>query len=77
MWLLITSCIGFLISNLCLATINNDPRNSFFQKEQLQQCQIVGDECQENSDCCSNLICYSIQSIDRYLFVYLLTCSFI
>jgi hypothetical protein len=54
MLLLITSII-FLISNLCLATIDNDPKNIFLPKE---QCKLLGDTCQEDSDCCSDLICY-------------------
>ncbi|CAF1331239.1 unnamed protein product [Adineta steineri] len=65
MWLLITSCIGFLISNLCLATINNDPKNIFYQNKQIQQCNNLGDTCQDNSDCCSDLICYSNQEDDK------------
>ncbi|CAF0796437.1 unnamed protein product [Rotaria sp. Silwood1] len=61
MWLLITSCILFLISNLCLATIHNNPKNIIFQNEQIQQCKTIGENCQVNSDCCSDLICYSTQ----------------
>jgi len=57
MWLLITSCVIFLISNLCLATIDNHPKNIFFEKE---RCKNAPEQCQENSDCCSDLICYPI-----------------
>jgi len=56
--LLLITCIVFLISNSCLATIDNDPKNIFFHKE---QCQSLGDKCQENNECCSDLICYSIK----------------
>ncbi|UJR15677.1 hypothetical protein I4U23_002611 [Adineta vaga] len=55
MWLLITFCIGSLISNVCLATITND------LNERLPQCHIIGDKCREDTDCCSDLICHSNQ----------------
>ena len=47
--------IILLISNLCLATINNHPENIFFQKE---QCKLIGDKCQEDNECCLDLTCY-------------------
>jgi hypothetical protein len=73
MWLLISFCVVFLLSNLCLAAIDDEPKNIFLQKEQLKQCKTIGEECQENNDCCSNSICYSIQSIVffYYLIFYL------
>jgi hypothetical protein len=49
----------FLISNLCLATIDDDPNDIFFDNE---KCKFLGDKCQEHNDCCSDLICYSIKS---------------
>ncbi len=55
MWLLIISCIIFLISNSSMATTN-----SFYSEN---QCQILGDTCQQHTDCCSDLTCYSIESM--------------
>ncbi|CAF0868967.1 unnamed protein product [Adineta ricciae] len=52
MWLVITFCIGFLISNVCLAAVNKD----FNEK-----CHFLGEKCQDNSDCCSDFICRSDQ----------------
>jgi len=60
----LVSCIVFLISNLCLAAIDNEPKNLFFHKE---QCKFIGDKCQENNDCCSNLLCYSVQETNLCL----------
>ncbi|CAF0719591.1 unnamed protein product [Adineta steineri] len=40
-----------------MATINIEPLNNFYSEN---QCQTIGDKCQQNTDCCSNLICYSI-----------------
>jgi hypothetical protein len=62
--LLLITCIVFLISNLCLATIDNNPKNIFFPTE---QCKFLGDICQENNDCCSDLICYSIKSMFNFV----------
>jgi hypothetical protein len=61
MWLLINSCIIFLISNLCLAAIVDESKNIYFEKEQLQQCKTIGDQCQKEENCCSPLTCYSNQ----------------
>ncbi|CAF1460124.1 unnamed protein product [Rotaria magnacalcarata] len=61
MYLLITTCIVFLISNLCLATIHSDAKSIAIQNEQIQKCKILGDYCTENIDCCSELNCYSIE----------------
>jgi len=58
MWLIIVPCIIFLISNVSMATINNGRLNDFYPKD---LCQKIGDECQDNSDCCSYLTCYSIE----------------
>jgi hypothetical protein len=57
MWLLLASCIILVLSNFSMATITNEPSNSF------DQCKIVGDKCQETNDCCSDLTCYSTQSM--------------
>ncbi len=65
MLLLITSIV-FFISNLCLATIDNDPKNLIFHKE---QCKSIGDRCQENNDCCSDLLCYSIKGMFYFFFI--------
>jgi hypothetical protein len=65
--LLLITCILFLISNLCLATIDNGQKNIFFPTE---QCKFLGDTCQENNDCCSDLICYSIKSMFSFLFFF-------
>jgi hypothetical protein len=42
-----------------MAIMNNNPLNDFDFK---YSCRIKGDTCQETSDCCSQLNCYSIQS---------------
>jgi hypothetical protein len=34
--------------------------NSFYSEN---QCQILGDTCQQHTDCCSDLTCYSIESM--------------
>jgi hypothetical protein len=60
MWLLITTCIILLISNLCLARIDNQPKNIFTQEE---KCKNLQETCQEHNDCCSDLICYPNKSI--------------
>ncbi len=60
MWLLIISCITFFILNSSMATTY-----SFYSEN---QCQILGDKCQQNTDCCSDLTCYSIESMFILLF---------
>jgi len=57
MWLLISSCIVLLISNLCLATINDESKIISLQIK----CKTIGDKCQKHNDCCSHLTCYSNQ----------------
>ncbi len=63
--LLLITCIVFLISNLCLATIDKDPKNNFFHAE---QCKFIGDKCQDNNDCCSDLSCSSIKGMFHFFF---------
>lgn len=71
--LLLITFIVFLISNLCLATIDNDPKDLFFHNE---QCKLVGDICRKNNDCCSDLICYPLQGkffffSNMFFFIYM------
>ncbi len=54
MYLIITYCVIFLISNICLASIDNHPKNFIIQNE---PCKNLEEICQENNDCCSDLIC--------------------
>jgi hypothetical protein len=63
--LLFITCIVFFISNVCLATVDKDPKNSLFPHE---ECKLIGDKCQENNDCCSDLNCYSIPGMFIFLF---------
>jgi len=51
---LAASCLFFLVSNLCLATNNDD-----------QHCQSNGHQCQNDADCCSHLTCYSNNKNDE------------
>jgi len=67
MSLLISSCVVFLISTLFLATIADEPKNIYLEKEQLQQCQTIGDICKTEEDCCSHLTCYSVQETNLCL----------
>jgi len=57
MRLLGVSCLFFLISNLCVATTDDEQSIIFHH----QQCQAMGDKCRNDNDCCSDLVCYSIQ----------------
>ena len=54
MYFIITSCVIFLISNICLASIDNQQKNFIIQNE---LCKNLEEICQENNDCCSDLIC--------------------
>ena len=54
MYFIITSCVIFLISNICLASIDNQQKNLIIQNE---LCKNSEEICQENNDCCSDLIC--------------------
>jgi hypothetical protein len=60
MWFHILSCLIFLILNVSLAISNNARLNNFYFKN---QCNTLGDQCQENNDCCPKLTCYSIESM--------------
>jgi len=42
-----------------MAIIDDEPLNNFYFKN---QCQNLGDICQESDDCCSQLTCYSLQN---------------
>lgn len=66
MWLLIVSCLLFLIPNFSMEKINNEQINNFYLKT---QCHTIGDKCNGNNDCCSQLTCYSIQSMFFFYFI--------
>jgi len=61
MRLLGASCLIFLISNLCVAT-TDDEQSIIFQQQHHHQCQVMGDKCQHDNDCCSDLTCFSIRA---------------
>ncbi|CAF1387894.1 unnamed protein product [Adineta ricciae] len=59
MWLLIISCTIILVSKFSLATIDIQAYNSFHSED---QCQTLGDTCQQTTDCCSDLTCYPVEN---------------
>ena len=69
MCLLIILSFILLIPNCSLTktitTIDNQPYKNIYYEE--NQCQQIGDKCEENNDCCSQLNCYSIQSMFFFL----------
>jgi len=56
MLLFITSIL-LLISHCSSALVDNDQTN--------EQCQSIGQSCQQNQDCCTSLSCYSIEGIEN------------
>lgn len=65
MWLLIISCTIILVSKFSLATIDIQAYNSFHSED---QCQTLGDTCQQTTDCCSDLTCYPVESRRQFVF---------